>query len=367
MTLHHRSDGIDATERAREAVFVRTSNSKSPEDDESPVVVIKGFDFDTFRPQDADCFEGFVQALGTTGFQATNLHLAAQEIRRMLEGRFEADGSLRETRTRIFLGYTSNLVSSGLRDGFRYLCQNRLVDCVVSTAGGVEEDLIKCLAPTHLGSFDQQSGQQLRARGINRIGNLYVPNDNYCRFEEWLMPLLDEMTSMQSIWTPSQMISFLGSRINDDRSIYHWACKHDIPVFCPALTDGSLGDMLYFHSFRSQRPLVLDILADLTSINGLAVHAPTKTGAVILGGGLVKHHILNANLMRNGADHAVLVNTAGEFDGSDAGARPDEAVSWGKLRPEAPAVKVCCDATLAFPLLMAAAFVPYVLEQIINK
>ena len=64
------------------------------------------------------------------------------------------------------------------------------------------------------------------------------------------------------------------------------------------------------------------------------------TGMIILGGGLIKHHICNANLMRNGADHAVFVNTGQEFDGSDSGARPDEAVSWGKIRLGATSVKV---------------------------
>lgn len=76
-------------------------------------------------------------------------------------------------------------------------------------------------------------------------------------------------------------------------------------------------------------------------MNGEAVHAsPRKTGMIILGGGLPKHHICNANMMRNGADYAVFINTAQEYDGSDSGARPDEAVSWGKLRGSAKAVKV---------------------------
>lgn len=61
---------------------------------------------------------------------------------------------------------------------------------------------------------------------------------------------------------------------------------------------------------------------------------------IILGGGLPKHHICNANMMRNGADYAVFINTAQEFDGSDSGARPDEAVSWGKIRGSAKTVKV---------------------------
>ena len=72
-----------------------------------------------------------------------------------------------------------------------------------------------------------------------------------------------------------------------------------------------------------------------------AVHAsPRKTGMIILGGGVPKHHICNANMMRNGADYAVFINTAQEFDGSDSGAHPDEAVSWGKICGSAKTVKV---------------------------
>jgi deoxyhypusine synthase len=52
----------------------------------------------------------------------------------------------------------------------------------------------------------------------------------------------------------------------------------------------------------------------------------------------------------------VFVNTGQEFDGSDAGARPDEAVSWGKIKMEAKPVKVYADASLIFPLLVAQTF-----------
>lgn len=41
------------------------------------------------------------------------------------------------------------------------------VDVIVTTAGGIEEDLIKCLAPTYLGEFSLP-GKELRQRGINR-------------------------------------------------------------------------------------------------------------------------------------------------------------------------------------------------------
>lgn len=113
----------------------------------------------------------------------------------------------------IFLGYTSNLVSSGLRETLRFLVEHKLVDCIVTTAGGIEEDFIKCLAPTYIGDFGLK-GPFLRDNGINRIGNLLVPNDNYCKFEDWVTPLLDEMVEQQMkegvVWTPSKVIAKLG-------------------------------------------------------------------------------------------------------------------------------------------------------------
>lgn len=112
--------------------------------------------------------------------------------------------------------------------------------------------------------------------------------------------------------------------------------------------------MIYFHSFRNPG-LIVDIAADIRNMNSQAVFAK-KTGMIILGGGLIKHHICNANLMRNGADYAVYINTAQEFDGSDAGARPDEAVSWGKIRADSKSVKVYAEASLVFPLIVSETF-----------
>lgn len=222
------------------------------------------------------------------------------------------------------------------------------MSAIVTTAGGVEEDFIKCMGETYIGAFSTP-GAALRAKGMNRIGNLVVPNDNYCKFEDWIMPILDKMLEEQEAsktaeeplsWTPSKIIARLGKEINDERSVYYWAYKNDIPVFCPALTDGSLGDMLYFHTFKtSPAQLRVDIVEDIRRINTIAVRAK-RTGMIILGGGVVKHHIANANLMRNGAESAVYINTGQEFDGSDAGARPDEAVSWGKIKADAASVKV---------------------------
>ncbi|KAI4350750.1 hypothetical protein L6164_005171 [Bauhinia variegata] len=346
---------------AHSAVFKESENL------EGECIKIEGYDFN----QGVD-YSQLLKTMLTTGFQASHLGDAIQVVNQMLDWRLadepitedckeeERDLAYRKSvRCKVFLGFTSNLISSGVRDTVRYLVQHRMVDVIVTTAGGIEEDLIKCLAPTYKGDFSLP-GTYLRSKGWNRIGNMLVPNHNYCKFEDWIIPIFDQMLKEQNdqnvTWTPSKLIARLGKEINNDSSYLYWAYKNNVPVFCPGLTDGSLGDMLYFHSFRSPG-LVVDLVQDIRAMNGEAVYAsPRKTGLIILGGGLAKHHICNANMMRNGADYAVYINTAQEFDGSDSGARPDEAVSWGKIRGSAKTVKVHCDATIAFPLLVAETF-----------
>ncbi|ORZ20349.1 deoxyhypusine synthase [Absidia repens] len=344
---------------AQAAVFVESV--EMPKDS----LLIKGPDFNQSLS-----LTDLLSSYKAMGFQASNLGKAIEIVEQMIQWRLSdepvaddepeeyRDPKVRQqTKCKIFLGYTSNLVSSGVREVIKYLVQHKMVDVIVATAGGVEEDFIKCLAPTYLGDFNLK-GSNLRKQGLNRIGNLLVPNNNYCKFEDWVVPILDKMLEEQKskgvIWTPSSMIKRLGEEINDESSIYYWCAKNDIPVYCPAITDGSLGDMIYFHSYKNPG-LIVDIAGDIRSMNNEAVFAK-KTGMIILGGGLIKHHICNANLMRNGADFSVYINTAQEYDGSDAGARPDEAVSWGKIRADGQMVKVHAEASLVFPLIVAATF-----------
>ena len=328
-------DSHKSEKMARENILRESENPKD-------YVAIKGYDFN----QKLD-YSKLLDSYLATGFQATHLAQAIEIIKEM-----------RKQKCTIYLGYTSNMVTSGLRDIFRYLIEHKLVDIIVTTAGGVEEDIIKCIEPFMLGKFEAK-GAELREKGINRTGNIFVPNSRYCRFEDFMMPLFKKMLQEQKetghVITPSEFTARLGKEIDNKESIYYWAQKNNIPVFCPALTDGSMGDMIYF--FKHNNPdFMIDIAADMHKLNELTMEAK-KTGIIILGAGVVKHHICNSNMFRNGADYAVYINNAQEFDGSDAGARPDEAVSWGKILPEARTVKVFGDATILFPLIVAKAFV----------
>ena len=335
-------------DEARKSIFKESASV----DDRT---VVRGFSVD--EPFE---LERFLASFATNGFQATNLGLGIDILKRMRHARdAQGQGFV------LFLGYTSNQVSSGNRELIRYLVQHKMVDALVTTAGGVEEDIIKCLHPFVIGDF-RAPGKALREQGINRTGNIFVPNDRYIAFEQFLRPMLDELThkNTKSVTiTPSEFIKLLGERIasheNAKDSIAYWAAKHNIPIFCAALTDGSIGDITFFHQYnllaKGEQKLSIDILADNAKLNRLAIDAK-QTGALIIGSGLVKHQILNANMMREGLDYAVYLNTSAEYDGSDSGAEPEEAKSWGKVGADANTVKIVCDATIALPLLVLGAF-----------
>lgn len=191
-------------------------------------------------------------------------------------------------------------------------------------------------------------------KGINRIGNILVPDDRYVKFEEFMIPLLEEIYKKQKVIIPSELIWKMGEKINDPKSICYWAWKNKIRLFSPTLMDGSVGDIIYIFKHKHE-DFIIDMSEDTKLLND-STAGIEKSGVIILGSGVVKHSILNANLFRNGADYAVYINTAQEYDGSDAGAEPDEAVTWKKLTLESEAVKVFGDATILFPLLVAETF-----------
>ena len=307
------------------------------ESEEISGVKVEGYDFN----KGVD-WEKIIDSFASTGYQATHLSKAIEIVKRM-----------RKEKVFIYLGFTSSLVSSGIRDVIRYLVEHKLVDVLVTTGGGIEEDFIKCLGDFKIGSFSS-SGELLREKGVNRIGNILVPNSRYLAFENWIMPILKKHKDETLL--PSQLIRILGEEINNKESIYYWAAKNNIPVYCPAIMDGSLGDMIYFFKHQGNKNFKLEISEDTIELNDTSA-GKEKTGMIVLGSGVVKHAICNANLYRNGADYAVYFNNAIEEDGSDAGARPDEAVSWGKINGKGESVKVFGDITINFPILVAKAFV----------
>ncbi|MFH0970536.1 MAG: deoxyhypusine synthase [Candidatus Diapherotrites archaeon] len=307
-------------------------------------VQVKGIDFN--HKVDLD---SLVSSFARSGFQATHLGKAIDIVKRM-----------RKEKVTIFLGATSNQISSGNREIIRYLVEHKLIDCLVTTTGGIEEDIIKTHAPFFIADF-RLDGSSLRKKGINRIGNLLAPNERYIWFESFFQPILKELVKEQkstgNFFSPSEVIHRMGKKVNNKESILYWATKNNIPVFCPAFMDGAIGDNCYFFNYnrKQSEKLILDQIMDHHRLIEMTLNAK-ETGIIVVGAGVVKHTLCNANMYREGAKYAVYLNTAPEFDGSDSGAEPEEAKSWGKIAKNADTVKVVGDTTILLPLLVAGAF-----------
>jgi len=288
--------------------------------------------------------QDLVKNMNNFGFQATQVSRAASLIKKM-----------KKEKATIFLSITSNMVSSGLREVIAHLVKNKLVDAIITSVGSIEEDFMKTKKPFLLGSFDADD-KELHQKDINRMGNIFVPNDRYKMLEENLQPffkkIYDKQLKSSKPIGPRELSYELGKEIDDKNSILYWATKNNIPIFCPGIMDGALGLNVYF--FKQKFPdFVIDATGDINEMAKLVLNAD-KAGAIILGGGIAKHHTIGINILREGLDYAVYVSTGTEYDGSLSGARPKEAVSWSKISEEANHVFVEGDATIIFPLIISS-------------
>jgi deoxyhypusine synthase len=292
-----------------------------------------GFDLEKI-----ESLEDLLLELRRVGFSATALSKGYGIIKRM-----------KEEKALTILTFTSNMVSSGLRELFAELAKEKFVDLIITGAGSIEEDIMKTHKPFLLGSF-YLSDSELHKKGINRIGDILVPNERYIWFEKFFTKFLEKIYKRTKIISPSDLIFELGKEVKDEKSILYWATKNNIPIFCPAITDGAIGLNLFVFK-QDHRDFSIDVTGDMKKLANIVLSAE-KTGAIILGGGFAKHHALGINLPRGGLDYAVYVSTAIEEDGSLSGARPREAVSWGKINQKARFVSIFGDATIIFPLLI---------------
>jgi len=255
----------------------------------------------------------------------------------------------------IFLGFTANIVATGLRSLIADMIEKGFVDVLVTTGGTVDHDLAKSSGGSYYAGSFQYDDSYLRELGIHRLGNILVPYESYGPLVERIVhEILRELVEEKTIWSPSELLRELGKRIEDPHSILRAAYRRGVPVFSPGLVDSALGMALYTYRDRarleSSRTIVLDVLADMSRLADI-VYSSREIGALILGGGISKHHVLWWAQLRGGLDYAVYITTAVEWDGSLSGAQTREAISWGKLKPRAKHVTVYGDATVLLPLV----------------
>ncbi len=284
-----------------------------------------------------------VSGLGGVGFQSIELEKASQTIIKM-----------KESGAKIFLTFTSNMVTSGLRGFFSQVIKLKMADVIVTTVGAIEEDIMRAFGEKFIiGDFNSDD-VELHEKGSNRIGNLLVTTQSYEKFEDIINDMLKKMYTKGNRWAVSDLLKEIGLMIDDDNSILHQATKNNVPIFCPAITDGAFGFHLFM--FQQKHPdFVVDVVKDFSNILFSTSQDDIK-GVISLGGGVSKHHAILSCLINGGLDYAVYMTTSHQSSGSMSGATTKEAKSWGKIKDNSDVSTVIGDVTITFPLAMIRAF-----------
>lgn len=283
------------------------------------------------------------------GFTAKKLATASDLLHRMVSNPDE----------KVILSFPAAICATGTRGVIRDLVKNKLVDCIITTCGTLDHDLARLWEPYLAGSFEMDD-RELHRAGVNRLGNVLVPNSSYGEvLEHKLRPLLEgwyqsgtkefstqELTAKLGEWTSREP--------NHAESILYWAWKNKIPVFVPGPTDGSVGAQVWM-TYQQHRDIRFDLLKDEQALFDF-VFSAKRLGSLMIGGGISKHHVIWWSQFRDGLDTVVYLTTAQESDGSLSGARVKEAVSWGKVKEDAAWETVEGDATVLLPLLVADLF-----------
>ena len=257
-----------------------------------------------------------------------------------------------------WLSFPACLCATGTRGFFVEAIKRKAYNVVITTCGTLDHDIARTYQAYYHGAFELDD-VELGEQGLNRLGNVIVPNECYGEIlEQSVLPWLEEIEKERREINPEnpwhgfgsvELCWAFGDRIEDENSLLYWAAKHRIPIVIPGLSDGSIGAQLFMHRQRSP-DFMIDFLADEQILSDLTWTCE-ESHALMVGGGISKHHVIWWNQYRGGLDSAVGITTASEHDGSLSGARLREAISWGKIRPEAPQVTVEGDASVLLPLL----------------
>jgi deoxyhypusine synthase len=275
------------------------------------------------------------------GFTAKKFALAIRIIKEMLN----------DKETLKFLSFPACIIATGNRGIIKEIVKRKWFDIIITTCGTLDHDVARSFKNYYHGDF-RMNDIMLHKKGINRIGNILVPNNSYGiiieeKMNEWLKEIYNEKKEISTY----ELCWEIGKRLKED-SILYWSWKNNIPIIVPGITDGAIGYQLW-QFYQTHKDFRINILEDEQFLSDLVWNAK-KMGGLIIGGGISKHHVIWWSQFKDGLDYAVYITTAQEYDGSLSGARTYEAISWGKIKENAKHITVEGDATVYLPIIFAA-------------
>ncbi len=277
------------------------------------------------------------------GFSGQHLYNGIEITRAMLGDRSSFN----------FLSFPADIVSTGLRGVLADMVKH--FDAIITTGGMLDHDIARSFGGRYcVGEFNADDAY-LHRLGIYRLGNVFIEQKEYGgKVEDAFTDVMGRLYKSKGYkkeYSASELASEFGREIRDEHSILRQAYLHKVPIFNPGILDGAFGTQLTIfsqtHDFR------LNLIRDELALSNIAFDNKV-TGALMIGGGISKHHVIWWNQFKGGLDYAVYMTTATQFDGSLSGARLTEAVSWGKVKEKAKYVTIDGDATIILPVMAAA-------------
>ncbi|MEM3084175.1 MAG: deoxyhypusine synthase [Nitrososphaerales archaeon] len=251
-----------------------------------------------------------------------------------------------------FVSFVGAVISTGLRGIIKDMMKMQLFDAVITTCGALDHDVARTYSNYYEGDF-RLDDEMLAKKNIHRLGNVLLPTKSYGALIESKVQkfLADNYNQGRKEIATYEFCEMFGKTLNASSFLY-WASKNNIPVFVPGIMDGAIGSQIWLFAQR-HRDFKINLIRDSDKLSELVFDAE-RSGALMIGGGISKHHTLWWNQFRGGLDYAVYITTAPEYDGSLSGALVREAISWGKVKKRAKQTTINGEATIVVPFLFAA-------------
>jgi deoxyhypusine synthase len=250
-----------------------------------------------------------------------------------------------------FLSFVGAIISTGVRGIIKDMIKKNMFDCIITTCGALDHDLARSFVKYYAGNFNIDD-YYLKKNNIHRLGNVFIPIENYGPLiESKIQEYINEFYKETKEFASYELLDFIGSKLEESSFLY-WAHKNKVPVIVPGIVDGAVGNQIWLF-YQNHKDMIFNILRDQTKISDIIFEAK-KTGALMLGGGISKHHTLWWNQFRDGLDYAVYITTANEWDGSLSGAEVKEAISWNKVKSKAKQVTIHGEITTLLPFVYSS-------------
>ena len=294
--------------------------------------------------------EKILDRMAGISFQGRNLATAHRVWKKML-----ADDCL------IFLGVAGALSAGGLRLILAHLITHRYIDCIVSTGANLYHDLHECRGRHHFQGSPEADDRALQAAHIDRVYDTLMDEDEFIDNDNWIATFSESLVKRP--YTSREFLYRLGEHLWNETErdgILTAAYRANVPIFCPAIADSSIG--MGLSQGRQSIPGIgqIDVIGDIVESANLVIRK-RLTASVVLGGGTPKNFINQASVQAEfyssgigGHSYALQIVADVPHFGGASGSTLTEARSWGKVAADADQVTVNADATLALPLLTTA-------------